>query len=205
MGTLSSNNARLTLWRDLVTRRNALVSAAAAALVLAPTAAMAYDAPGFQSQLSDTTPATGTPFSFDIAGNEDIAGETVVLTVTTNPASIPNSAIQIAGTKSASKVANANGDVKFSVTLTEAGTYNAVATVGDVTIATQDFGVAAAASATSNSASSNAASSGKAVASGKALAETGFDGAGLATGAGALVLAGAGAVMIAKRRQSAAI
>ncbi|GAA2726597.1 peptidase [Cellulomonas aerilata] len=175
-------------------RRTALVSAAAAALVLVPTAAMAYDAPGYTSSVSDATPATGAPISLAVNGDPATAGKTVLLTVTSTPASLPNSAIEIAGTATASKVANASGDVKFSVTLSQPGTYSAVATVDGAAVSTMDLNVASAASAAS-----------AATASGKALAETGFDGAGLAAGAGALVVAGAGAVLIAKRRQTAAI
>jgi hypothetical protein len=173
-----------------VIRRSAIVSAAAATLVLVPTAAFAYDAPGFSSTVSDPTPAAGTPILLTVDGDSDIANEEVLLTVTSTPASMPNSAIQIAGTATASKVANASGDVQFSVTLSQAGTYSAVATVDGAAVSTMDLSVAAAS---------------KAAPSGKALAETGFDGAGLAAGAGALVVAGAGAVLIAKRRQSAAI
>ncbi|WNB85214.1 peptidase [Cellulomonas sp. ATA003] len=186
-----------------MTRRTALVAAAAAALVLAPTAAMAYDAPGFSSTVSDPTPVAGAPIAFAIAGNTDIAGKTVLLTVTSSPASIPNSAIQIAGTATATKVADANGDVKFSVTLSQAGSYDAVATVDGQAISTQALAVAAGSAAGSSAAGSAAA--GSKSAAGAQLADTGFDGADLAAGAGALMLAGAGAVLIAKRRQSAQI
>ncbi|WP_298462483.1 peptidase [uncultured Cellulomonas sp.] len=174
-----------------MTRRTALVAAAAAALVLAPTAAMAYDAPGFASSVSDPTPVAGTPITFAVNGNPAIAGKTVLLTVTSTPASLPNSAIQIAGTATATKVAGANGDVTFSVTLSQAGTYDAVATVDGQAVSTQSLAVAAQGTAAAKAADAD-----------NGLAETGFDGAGLAAGAGALVLAGAGAVLVAKRRQS---
>lgn len=182
-----------------MTRRTALVATAAAALVLVPTAAMAYDAPGFSSTVSDPTPVAGAPIAFAIDGNPAIAGKTVLLTVTSSPASIPNSAIQIAGTATASKVAGANGDVTFSVTLSQAGTYDAVATVDGQAVSTQALDVAAASSAAGSKSAAGSS------ATGAELADTGFDGADLATGAGALVLAGAGAVLIAKRRQSAQI
>ena len=185
-------------------RRSVLVSAAAAALVLVPTAALAYDAPGYASVVSDPTPAAGAPFTFAVEGGEKLAGKTVLLTVTSDPASIPNSAIQIAGTATTSKVAGANGQVAFSVTLSQPGTYDAVATVDGAAISTQSLGGTKAAAAASGAAASGAAASGVAThVPGHDLAATGFDGAGLAAGAGALVVAGAGAVMIAKRRQSA--
>jgi hypothetical protein len=178
-----------------VIRRTALVSAAAAALVLVPTAAFAYDAPGFSSDVSDPSPAAGQAIVLTVDGDTAIAGKTVVLTVTSSPASIPSSAIEIAGVASASKVASDAGVAAFDVTLKEAGTYSAVATVDGQAVSTFELPVAAAAGTTASGAK----------ASGGALAATGFDGAGLATGAGALVLAGAGAVMVAKRRQSAAV
>jgi hypothetical protein len=177
-----------------VIRRTALVSAAAATLVLAPTAAFAYDAPGFSSTVSDPTPAAGAPIVLSVDGDPAIAGKEVVLTVTSNPASIPSSAIQIAGTASKTKVANAQGFVDFTVTLSQPGTYSAVATVDGAAVSTFDLPVAAAGSSAAKAASKDGA-----------LAATGFDGAGLAAGAGALVVAGAGAVLIAKRRQAAAI
>jgi hypothetical protein len=177
-----------------VIRRTALVSAAAAALVLVPTAAFAYDAPGFSSTVSDPTPAAGTPLVLTVDGDSDIANKEVLLTVTSNPASIPSSAIQIAGTASKTKTANAEGYVDFSVTLNQPGTYSAVATVDGTPVSTFDLPVAAAGSAAAKAASKDGA-----------LAATGFDGAGLAAGAGALVVAGAGAVLIAKRRQTASI
>lgn len=179
-------------------RRTTLVSAAAVALVLAPTAAMAYDAPGFSSSVSDASPTAGAPISVAVNGNPAIAGKTVLLTVTSTPASLPNDAIEIAGTATASKVASAAGDVSFSVTLNQAGSYSAVATVDGAAVSTMDLAVAAASGSAAGSRSSAAA------ATGDDLADTGFDGAGLAAGAGALVAAGAGAVLVAKRRQTAA-
>ncbi len=184
-------------------RRTALVSAAAAALVLVPSAAFAYDAPGFSSDVSDPTPAAGEALVLTVDGDSAIAGKTVVLTVTSSPASIPSSAIEIAGVASASKVANEAGVAKFDVTLNQPGTYSAVATVDGQAVSTFELPVAAAAAAGTSNSGTTTASGAKA--SGGALAATGFDGAGLATGAGALVLAGAGAVMVAKRRQSAAV
>ena len=168
--------------------RTALVTAAAAALDLVPTSAMAYDAPGYGSTISDPGPRVGRALAFSINGNPKIGGKSVLLTVTSRPATLPNQVIEIAGTATTSKVADANGDVSFSVTMTQPGTYDLVATVDGAAVSTQALAVTPASSTT---------------ASGGALAATGFDGAGLVTGAGALVLAGAGAVVVAKRRQSA--
>jgi hypothetical protein len=195
MRKTSSDTTPYFLGRYHVIRRTALVSAAAGTLVLIPTAAFAYDAPGFASTVSDPTPAAGTAIVLTVDGDSDIANKEVLLTVTSTPASLPNSAIEIAGTATKVKVADANGYVDFDVTLKEAGTYSAVATVDGATVSTFELPVVTAA----------AASATKAATADGALAATGFDGAGLAAGAGALVVAGAGAVLIAKRRQSAAI
>lgn len=177
-------------WSSTVIRRTALASAAAVALVLAPTAAWAYDAPGYTSGVTDATPAAGAPIVVAVDGDPAIAGRTVLLTVTSTPASLPNSAIQIAGTATASRVADAQGAVRFTVVLSEPGSYSAVATVDGAAVSTMDLAVTPATTTT-------------VAAAGGSLARTGLDGAGLATGAGVLVVAGAGAVLVARRRQAA--
>ena len=172
---------------SIVIRRTTMVAAAGLALILAPTAAMAYQAPGFSTTTTDATPTIGEPITITSTGAA--TGAALTLTVTSNPASISNDSIQIAGTKSSTKVATSAG-VTWSVTLSAAGTYTAAVTnaqgqlVGDQVLTV----VAAAAPA----------------AAAPALSATGFGGTELAFGAGALVLAGAGAVLIARRRSAAA-
>lgn len=167
-------------------RRLTLTTLTAGALVLVPTAAMAYDAPGYATTTTDPAPAAGEAFTVRTEGTT--AGESYTLTVTSEPASLSNDAIQIAGTKSVAKTATGSS-VTYTVTLAAGGTYAAAVTdeagrlVGD-----QVFTVAAPAAA---------------AAGGSVLSATGFDGAELAVGAGALVLAGAGAVVVARRRQAA--
>ena len=165
-------------------RRTVLTAVAALALAALPSAAMAYDAAGYDTTVADPTPAAGTPTTLSTTGAN--VGETYTLTVTTDPASISNDAIQIAGTKSLSKTAT-SATLSWTVTLNAAGTYNVVIVdAAGSTVGTEVLTVAAAAP-------------------GAALSDTGFDGMGLAAGAGALLLAGAGAVLIAKRRQTARI
>lgn len=172
-------------------RRTVLVAAAAVALILAPTAAMAYDAPGFTSTVSDSTPALGQPVTVVISGAD--ANAPVTLTITSNPASLSNDTIQIAGTKSLTKTANASGVVSFTVTLTGVGSFLLTATnAAGAVISTQTLTVAAA----------GAASGGVA---GAQLSRTGFEGMPLVVGGGVLVLLGAGAVVIARRRRSAQV
>ncbi|MBX9247161.1 peptidase, partial [Actinotalea ferrariae] len=162
-------------------RRLALTTLAAGALVLAPTAALAYDAPGYGTTTQDAAPAAGESVTLRTEGTTP--GQDYTITVTSEPASLSNDSIQIAGTKSATKTATGTS-VTFTVTFAAGGTYTAAVKdesgrlVGD-----QVFTVASSAAA--------------AAAGTSALGATGFDGVELAVGAGALVLAGAGAVVVA--------
>lgn len=168
-------------------RRKVLIVAAAAALVLAPSAAFGYGAQDYTNKgtVSDSTPAAGESFSVTVQG----PGNTpVTLTVTSNPASLPDSAITIAGTKTLTKTTSATGTAVFTVTVTQAGTYTLVAAdaASGAVLSTQSLTVAGAAGAAGTT---------------RALPTTGSDALPLGLGAGALVLAGAGAVVVAKRRR----
>ena len=154
-------------------RRIVLAVAAAVALILVPSAAMAYQAPGFTFTVSDTTPATGVPFTAVVTGAEP--GTVVTLTVT--------------GGQTFTATANASGVATFTLTLSAAGVYTLTATnAAGVVIGTQTVTVAAAAASVV-----------------PGLVDTGFDGMPLAIGGGVLVLAGAGAVLVARRRKSAQV
>jgi LPXTG-motif cell wall-anchored protein len=166
-------------------RRNILTVAAAAALVLAPSAAFGYGAQDYVNKgtVSDSTPASGQVLAVTVP---NAPGAKVQLTVKSNPESLPDSAITIAGVRTAEKTADAAGNAVFSVTLTQAGTYTIVGT--DVATGTTLY----------NQAVTVAAAAGARAA---ALPTTGSDALPLGLGAGALVLAGAGAVVVAKRRR----
>ena len=166
-------------------RRTILSAAAAVALVAMPMAAMAYDAPGYNTTVSDPTPAIGQAITVTTTGATP--GETLTCTVTSNPATISNDAITIAGTKALAKVANASGTVTCTITLTAAGTYTLAVTNAAGALVGDEVVVVAAAAA----------------AAAPALSSTGFDALGLAGGAAALVAAGAFAVFLARRRQMA--
>jgi len=163
-------------------RRALLVAAAAVAVILAPSAAMAYTAPGFNCTLSDSTPNLGTPVTMTCTGAAP--GEVLTLTVTRTPAAN-------FGTKVLTATANASGVATFTVTFSPAGTYSLVVKrASGAVISTQTvkvLGVSAAAG----------------VVAGGQLSRTGFDGMPLAVGGGALVLVGAGVVVVARRRKSA--
>jgi hypothetical protein len=164
-------------------RRVLLVAAAAVALILAPSVAMAaYNAPGFGSSVSDSTPAIGHPVTVTINGGAANAGQMIKLVITSDAGT----------TMSFSKRANANGVVKFTFKLSAAGTYKVEAfNAAGALVSDQVLTVA-----------SQAAS---AVPSSKQLSSTGFDGMPLAVGGGVLVLVGAGAVVVARRRRSAQV
>jgi hypothetical protein len=200
-------------------RRAVLVAAAAIALILAPTAAMAQAPAGFSVPQANPT-ADGVPFKVIASGAK--ANEAVTLTMTPDPASI--------GTRSLTQIANARGVASFVVTLTQDGTYLLVSksasgvvltsqtvTVSDhgaVIVAGTSAAAGTAASVTAGKASSApagkaaTASTGKAVtaATGTAargqLAFTGFGGMGLMVG-GVLVLAGTALVLVTRRRTPA--
>ncbi len=163
-------------------RRILAAVAAAATLALAPTAAFAYGAGDYSNDgtVSDTTPAVGTPFTVTVTG----PGQTpVTLTITSNPASIPDSAITIAGTKALTKTTDASGSVVFTVTLAQAGTYTLVVT---------DTGTGAVLSTQVVTVAGSTAAGG--------LASTGSNTLPYALGGAALLLVGAGAVVVARRR-----
>lgn len=161
-------------------RRIIMVAAAAAALILVPSVAMAYEAPGFNFTVSDSTPTVGTPFTASISG---FAANTVAtLTV-----ECPN-----VGVKTLTDTASASGVASFSVTLTSAGTCTLTATTAaGAVVATQTvLGVSANAPVP---------------AAGGSLPRTGFDPTGFLVGGGLLVLAGAGGVLVARRRKSSGV
>ncbi|UJP41002.1 peptidase [Cellulomonas palmilytica] len=166
--------------------RRAVASAAiVGALVLSPSAAFGYGAEDYTDTgtASTTTPAVGQSFTITVVGPP---GARVTLTITSS-ANIPDSAIQIAGTKSLTRTADASGTAVFTVTLSQAGTFTAVVTdaeSGEV-LSTQTFQVAGSV----------------AEAPGGELSSTGSDVLPLALGAGAVLVLGAGAVVYATKRR----
>jgi hypothetical protein len=165
-------------------RRAILVAAAAVALILAPSYAMAYNAPGFSSSVSDSTPAIGAPVTVTVQGGAANAGQVIKLVIT-------NTSTGSASTRSISQTANASGVVFFTFTLTAAGRYTVEAkNAAGALVSDQVLTVASQAASASPSPSPQ-------------LSHTGFDGMPLALGGGLLVLVGAGAVVVAKRRRSA--
>ena len=178
--------------------------AGAVALIFAPTAAMAdpssdstYGAPGYGSTVTDTTPVVGSPFTYTVNGVAPGAAVT----------------LKTCDGQTLTATADASGAASFSVALGSAGSCTAQAFIGGTLVSDQVLTVAAAPGAAAVAAEPVAAVVGAAPAAAAvrapraaapaALGLTGFDGVGLAVGAGALVLAGAGTVYVVKRRKSA--
>lgn len=150
-------------------------------------ASQAYVAPGVDLEVSDSTPAPGE--SFQVVFEGATIGEAYTLTITSNPASIPSSDIQIAGTASLTKTATSDV-VAFTVTLRSAASYRLAITDSTGALVADSTVVVAAAGATA------APSSGSG-----ALATTGSDPLVLGAGAAVLLALGAGAVVLVRRKQ----
>lgn len=173
-------------------RRAILVAAAAVALILAPSVAMAYgtqaptlsadySAPGYSSVVSDSTPAVGQDITVTIDGGVAHANQVITLTIT-GPS-----------TRTLTATANAAGVATFTFSLSPAGDYTLTATdASGALISTQTVTVHAAGAAGVPPSTDQ-------------LSFTGSNVLPLVTGGGLLVLAGAGAVLIARRRKSAAV
>ncbi|MGV8910683.1 MAG: hypothetical protein ACOH1Y_17030 [Propionicimonas sp.] len=180
-------------------RRIAASAAAAVALILVPSAAMAYAPPGFSATVTDATPAAGAPFSVNMSGGR--ANLAITLAITSKNKTISNHGITIAGTKSFTRLTNASSEVAFKVTLTESGVYTLVLTNPEgVVRGTQTVTVHNAGAASGKSAGASAGTP-----SATELSRTGFDVMPWAAGGGLLVLVGAGAVLVARRRKSAQV
>lgn len=164
-------------------RRITAIFIATAALTLVPAAAMAYDAPGYATTITDPTPAVGQAVTLTTTGTT--SGASYTLTCTSNPSSLPNSAIEIAGTKALSKTATGTS-VSWAITLRQGGTFTCAVTDASGALVGDEVMTVVAAGSTPSTGS---------------LASTGFDAVGLAAGAGVLMLAGLGAVLVARRRQ----
>ena len=160
-------------------RRSVTILVAAAALALAPAAAFGYGGADYSNKgtVSDATPAIGQQFTVTVAGPSNT---NVTLTIT-SAGSIPVSTI--------TKATSATGAVSFAVTLDAAGTYTLVLTdtATGAVLSSQVVTVEAAAAA--------------AAAAAAGLASTGSNFALFGLTAGALIVLGTGAIVVARRRQ----
>lgn len=154
-------------------RRALMLVAAAALLVLTPSVAMAYEAPGFSSTVSDSTPVVNQCIHMTVSGGTANAGKVFTLDVT-GPS-----------TTSLTETANKKGVATFKVCLKVAGSYTLTAkNAAGAVVADQTITVHAAGAASSSA----------------ALGQTGSNVLPFAGGGAVLVLLGMLAVFFARRR-----
>lgn len=109
------------------------VAAAILLLFVPMAAAQAYPAPAITFTASDATPTVGVPFTVTASDLGDATEATLTIT---SDASIPDSAIEIAGTQALTKPVT-DGTVSFTVTLNEPGAYTLTLTTDVGSTATQ--------------------------------------------------------------------
>ena len=178
-----------------MTRQILTIAATAAALALAPAAAHAAPA----SETSERTSVllagpTAEGNAVVYAVNGPVENEYITVNVVSTSEELPESAISIAGTASLKKP-TADGSASFEVTMEQGGTYTLVATAADGAlldsqVVTVDPDGIATDAGTTQTAPLEASS---------AVGPT--SPAGVALGAAALAVAGAGAVFVATRRR----
>ena len=163
-------------------RRAILVAAAAVAVILAPSAAMAYTSPTFPATVSDTTPAVGQTVTVIIHGGKANANQLITLTIKSGTS-----------TRVLTARSNAAGVAHFTFKLSAVGVYTLTATnAAGAVISTQTV-------------TSHAVSAAAVLPGTSSLSFTGFEGTGLAVGGGLLVLTGAGVVVVSRRRKTAQV
>ncbi len=153
---------------------------------------MAYEAPGFNATVSDPTPGIGQAVTVSLSGNAANAR------VTLNVATSPTVGVRIDGVAgaTATKSANASGNVSFSVVINGATTATLrMTSATGALLADQVLTVSAANSSVPQVPAAVGTSTG-------GLSATGFGGGGIVAGAGVLLLVGAGALLVARRRHS---
>ncbi|WP_456786666.1 peptidase [Cellulomonas sp. P5_C5] len=176
-----------------IVTRTLTTGAAAAVLALAPVAVPAafaaaspYPPPPFTCTVSVTTTTVGQTITVSCTGLPP--GTIVIIVVTSVDPAIPDGAITISGTKSAEKTVAADGSVAGNVSFSAAGTYTiAVTDAAGATLASQTVTVQPAAAAPAAA----------------GLVSTGTDVLPIALGAGALLAAGIGTVVLVRRKNTA--
>lgn len=170
-------------------RRHALVAVLALGLALAPAAANAYEAEGVSVTVSAAAPALNAPTTLTVSGVNP--GEAVTATITSLPATIAGESISIAGTKALTKTASDAGVAIFTATFAEAGTFTVVFTGENGRLIADNQVITVAANLPTTGGDKPGT-----------LPVTGSEAVSLAIGAGVLVAAGAGAVVVTRRRKA---
>ena len=177
-------------------KRILAVGATLLALVALPAAAQAYPAPPVAAAVSDPSPTVGETISITADGR--VGAETATLTVVSTPASIPSSAIAIAGTAALTKDV-VNESVTFAFSASQDGIYTATITTDNgLTVPAQVITVGNPQVGGTGS-GSGSAGSGSSASNNGGLANTGASVGGLAALAGGLLVVGAGGTYLVKR------
>jgi LPXTG-motif cell wall-anchored protein len=176
-------------------RRVLSTAAATAAIILAPTAAMAYTGDDDYDAAGPGSVAQGVPFDVTLEG----PNENALFGLTIASANVPDSAIEIAGSQTLEK-ATVDGVSVFEVTLNEEAVYEVTGTnaAGDVVLESEIVvgdAVAGDDAADEDAADDDAAAGGE-------LPDTGSSSTPLVIGAAALLAAGAGVLVFARRQQA---
>lgn len=176
-------------------KRAFALGAAVFAIALVPAAAQAYPAPPVPITVSDATPGVNEPVTVTITGLD--SAQTATSTVT-SAASIPDSAIEIAGVAALTK--DVPGDsVTFTHRFSANGTYTVkVTTDNGIEIPAQVISV--------GTATGGGSGSGGSADGGAGLPETGSNGmVGMAALGGGLFLAGATGLYLVRRKQQESV
>lgn len=175
-------------------KRAFALGAAVFAIALVPAAAQAYPAPPVTITVSDPTPGVNEPITVSITGLE--TAQTATNTTTSQDASIPDSAIEIAGVAALTK--DVPGD---SVTFTHRFAANGVYTVK----VTTDNGLEIPAQMITVG-TSTGGGSGDSADGGSKLPDTGSNGmVGMAALGGGLFLAGGVGLYLVRRNNQKAV
>ncbi|WP_454778470.1 LPXTG cell wall anchor domain-containing protein [Georgenia muralis] len=167
-------------------RRALSTTAATAAILLAPTAALAYTGDDYDADVPGSV-AQGVPFDLTLEGPNDNA----LFGLTIASANVPDSAIEIAGSQSLQK-ATVNGVSVFEVTLHEEAVYEVtgVNAAGDVVLESE---------VVVGDPTDDDAAAGDEPAGGT-LPDTGSSSTPLVIGSAILLAAGAGVLAFARRQ-----
>ena len=180
-------------------RRAVLATAAAVALILTPSVAMAYNAPGYSSSVSDSTPTIGHPVTVTVSGGVANARQIIKLVVT--PVAGPRKPHTRATVLY--QRANAKGVARFTFKLKTLGDYKVEAfnkaggLLSDQTLTVVRSG--------GHGHGNRDGHGDKRASAVSQISFAGLNGVGLAAGGSALLLPGAGAMFIARRRRSAKV
>jgi LPXTG-motif cell wall-anchored protein len=169
------------------------------AIVLAPSAALAYEADDDVLLVSETNPAVGEPFTVRVDAGPD--SDEATLTVTSQSPGVSDDDIEIAGTQSMTKATNA-GVARFTVTLYAEGRYSLVGFDAAGNRVGQSVVVVGDGLAGEGGDDESLGAVGDSTPGGLSLPLTGVDGSTALLGGAGLLLLGGGVVLLVSRRRS---